>query len=76
MPEKVKLELRPYDALAMLCFVKEFINEKNKNDNRFAAIHETVDNYEKEIYKKLSSQQLEDAILENRVNDIAGRHPK
>ena len=73
---KVKLELRPYTALAILVFCKEFINDENIDDERLVAIHESVKEYEDEIYKKISPQELEDAILENRVNDLAGRHPE
>ena len=73
---KVKLELRPYTALTILSFLREYINDENINNSRLAAIHESVKEYEDEIYKKISPQELEDAILENRVNDLAGRHPE
>lgn len=75
MADKVKLELRPYTALAILCFCKEYINDDNKNDPTFASIHESVNEYEQEINKKVSIQQLEDAKLENQVNQITGRCP-
>lgn len=75
MPNKVKIELRPYTALAILKFCREFINDDNKDDSRFTAIHESVKEYEDEIYKRVTPAQLEDAILENRVNDVAKRHP-
>ena len=73
---KVKLELRPYTALTILSFCREYINDENINDSRLTAIHESVKEYEDEIYKKISPQELEDAILENRVNDLTGRHPE
>ena len=73
---KVKLELRPYTALTILSFCREYINDENINDSRLTAIHESVKEYEDEIYKKISPQELEDAILENKVNDLTGRHPE
>lgn len=75
MSDKVKIELRPYDAIAILSFLREFINDENKNDSRLAAIHETVKEYEDEIHKNMTSDMLEDAILENSINGLAGRHP-
>jgi lipoate-protein ligase A len=73
--KKVNLELRPYTALAIVKFCREFINDENKRDKRFAAIHESVQEYEDEVYKKISMNQLEDAILECMVNDLTERHP-
>ena len=51
---KVKIELRPYDALSILKFLREYINDENRNITQLAAIHETVDAYEKEIYKNIN----------------------
>lgn len=73
--KKVKIELRPYDALSILSFCREYINDTTKNDRQFAAIQEAVENYEKEVVSKLTPSQLEDAKLERIVNDLAGRHP-
>ena len=73
---KVKLELRPYTALTILSFCREYINDENINNSSLAAIHESVKEYEDEVYKKISTEELEDAILENRVNGLTGRHPK
>jgi len=75
MPKKVNIELRPYDALAIISFLREYINADNVNDPRFAAIHESVKAYEDEIYKKLNNDHIDDAILECKVNDVAERHP-
>jgi hypothetical protein len=76
MAKKVKLELTPYNALAIIKFCREFINEDNKDDYRFKAIHEAVDEYEKEIYKNVSIEQLDDAIAENKVNHLIGKWPE
>lgn len=72
---KVKLQLRPYTALGILSFMREYINKSNSNIQELAAIHEAVDEFEEEIGKNISTDQIEDARLEVRVNDITNRHP-
>lgn len=76
MSRKVKIELRPYDALVILSFLREYINEENRNIPEMAAIQETVDAYEKEIYKKVDLDMVEDASVENTVNRLCGRQPE
>ncbi len=75
MPDKVELKLRPYTALAILTFCREYINDSNKDNPNLAAIQESVSEYEAEIFKKMNTQQIEDAILENKINALANRHP-
>lgn len=75
MAKKVTIELTPYDALAILKFCREFVNDDTKGDRRFKAIQDAVDEYENEIYKKLSIEQLDDAIAENEVNFLIGKWP-
>ena len=72
---KVKIELTPYNALAILAFLREYINDENKHDSRFAAIHESVDEYAKEIFTKANNEQISAGIFESKVNDLLGRHP-
>lgn len=76
MPNKVCIELRPFDAITILCFLREYINEENNQIPELAALHECVDAYEKQIYAKLSNEMIEEAYLENAINDAAGRQPK
>lgn len=76
MSRKVKIELRPYDALTILSFLREYINDENKNDPQFASIHETVNAYEKEIYEKVDVNMVEDAALESEVNRLTNRQPE
>ena len=75
MSNKITIELRPYDALAIYCFMSEFVNDDNKHLSEMAAIHESLDNYKVELFKKISSDQLDDAVLENQINFITGRNP-
>ena len=76
MAKNVTIELTPYDALAILKFCREFINDDTKGDYRFKAIEDAVNEYEKQIYKNVSSEQLDDAIAENQVNRLIGKWPK
>ena len=76
MAKNVTIELTPYDALAILKFFREFINDDTKGDYRFKAIEDAVNEYEKQIYKNVSSEQLDDAIAENQVNRLIGKWPK
>lgn len=72
---KIKIELSPYNAAAIYGFMREFINEENADEYRFKAIHEAVDEFEKEL-NKITSDQLEDLIAENQINQLIGKSPK
>ena len=74
--EKVKIELRPYDALQILTFLREFINEENKNLKEFAAIHESVNAYESQVYDNCTEEMVRGAELELSVNTLTQRVPK
>lgn len=73
---KVKIELRPYTALGILSFCREFVNDSNRDVKELIALHENVDAFEQEVFKNISLDKLEDARLELRVNELTGRHPK
>lgn len=75
MIEKVKIELTPYNSLAILKFCREFINDENKDDYIFQPIHEAVNEFEQQVYKKMSPTQLDQAIHENSVNKLIGKFP-
>lgn len=68
------IKLRPHDALVILSFLREFINDDVKYDPQFTAIRGAVDAYEKEVYK-MSHAQLDDAIAEVEVNKLIGKCP-
>ncbi|MES2287666.1 MAG: hypothetical protein V4547_18365 [Bacteroidota bacterium] len=73
MAFKVKLELNPYTALAMLAFVREYINDDTKYDDRFKAIQDAAEEYELELAKKITNEQMADASMENKVNFLIGK---
>ena len=74
--QKVKIELRPYDALQILTFLREFVNDGNKNIRQFAAIHEGVNAFESEVYKNCTTDMVKDAELELSINTLTQRVPK
>jgi len=76
MAKKVIIELEPYNSIAILSFLREYINDETEGDYRFKAIQDAVDEYEQQIYKNVSEKQLEDAIAENEVNKLIGKWPK
>ncbi|MBP7400482.1 MAG: hypothetical protein KA954_12900 [Chitinophagales bacterium] len=72
---KVSIELTPYNALSILAFCREWINEDTKGWEKFKAINEAVDAYESEIYLKVNNDHLDDAEAENLLNELFGRCP-
>ncbi len=73
---KVTLELKPYNAMTILRFLREFVNEDLTDDYQFTAIREAVDEYEKQIYKKISIPMLDEVEVENEVNQLIGKSPR
>jgi hypothetical protein len=75
MKDIVKIELSPYNALTLLSFMREFVNESNTDDYRLNAIHEAVNQYEKSMTKNITLDQIDDAKVENQVNQLIGKSP-
>lgn len=75
MSKDVTIKLKPYTTLAILKFLREYINDDTKGDARFAAINEAVDEYENQVYSNINDEQIEQGIFESRVNDLIGKHP-
>jgi hypothetical protein len=72
---KVQIELRPYTAIAVLSFLREYINQGNRDMPMLQAIHESVEEYEKQVCQSITQDQIEDARLENDVNFLTKRQP-
>lgn len=73
---KVNIELRPYNALEILRFCREWINDDTPNDYHFTAIKEAVQELEDEVYKKLTNEHLDEIDSENAVNKLIGKSPQ
>lgn len=71
MAGKVTMQLEPYNALTILCFLREF-----KYDHRaMQSLGDAVDRYEQEIEKQITSEHLDDAYITREINQVIGREP-
>jgi hypothetical protein len=68
----VTLKLEPYDALNLLCFLREFKYEHPQTK----ALGDSVDAFEKELAKKLTDAQLDEAYAQRAVNVLLKREPE
>lgn len=73
--QKVSIELTPFQAIEILAFMREFVNDQNKEVPELAAIHEAVGAYEEEIYEKITDEMMEEVEAENEVNFLLGKQP-
>lgn len=72
---KVPLELNPYNAITVLSFCREFINEDTTNDYQFQAIAEAVDEFEQQLVRHLTDEQWDQINQENEINQLIGKVP-
>lgn len=73
--DKVHIKLSPYTAMAILGFLREWVNDDVPDEYQYAAIKEAVAEYQKEVSVNMTNDQLEDARLENSVNKLIGKSP-
>lgn len=72
---KVKIELTPYNSMTIMSFLREFVNDDTKDDYQLKAIHQAVNQYEEELHKNITNEQIEDCRAENQVNQLIGKSP-
>ncbi len=72
---KVPLEMHPYNAISILGFCREFINDKTSDDYQFQAIKEAVDELEMQLTRHLTDDHWEIIHHENQLNQIIGKVP-
>lgn len=73
---KVTIKMRPYNAMTVLSFCREFINDTTADEYMFTAIKEAVDELEEELTRNLTDEQWDDLNAENIVNQLIGKSPK
>ncbi len=76
MKDIVKIELSPYNALTLLSFMREFVNDSCVEDYRLTSLMQAVDQYEKSMSKNITMEQIDDAKAENEVNQLIGKSPQ
>lgn len=72
---KVPIELKPYNAISILAFMREFINDDLADDYKFKAIREAVDELEEQLGRALTDEQWDEIKAENEVNQVIGKSP-
>lgn len=73
---KVLIEMNPYNAISILSFCREFINEETCDDYKFQAIKEAVDELEFQLGRHLTDEHWEEINVENSVNQLIGKSPE
>lgn len=76
MSDKITIQLTPHNAICILAFLCEFFTDENKHEPEFAAMHEALEEYESEVVKNMTYDQIDDAIAEAEVNKLLGKVPK
>ena len=72
---KVPIEMKPYNAIAVLSFCREFINDDTCDEYRFQAIKEAVDELQEQLVIRLTDEQWEEIKAEDQVNKLIGKSP-
>lgn len=73
---KVPIEMKPYNAISILSFCREFINDDLCDEYRFKAIKEAVEELESQLGRNLTDEQWEEIRAENKVNQLIGKSPQ
>lgn len=76
MTDKVTISLTPHNALAILAFMCEFLNDENRSNPEFQAIHEALDEYQTSLTINITEEQIDDAVAEAQVNFLLGKSPQ
>ena len=72
---KVPIELNPYNAISILAFCREFVNDDLADDYKFKAIREAVDELELQLTRNLTDENWEEIHTENKINQLIGKSP-
>jgi hypothetical protein len=74
-PNNVPIELSPYNALTILSFMREFVNERMPKEYRFQAIREAVDEFEFQLTRNITDEQHAAVLEELKINKLIGKVP-
>lgn len=72
---KVPIELSPYNAVSILAFCREFINDDTGDEYIFQAIKEAIDELESQLGRNLTDEHYDDIQAEGEVNRLIGKGP-
>jgi hypothetical protein len=74
--EKVKIELDPHTALTLYTCSNLFIELMEKTEVNMSSFKEIVEGYKKELLKKMSMDQIDEALAIEEVNGLIGKYKK
>ena len=69
---KVMIALSPYQACTLKHFLRQFINDNTPELKGLGAIKKAVQEYEKELLRNISADQINEALIETEINEILG----
>lgn len=72
--EKLEIHLTPYTAVCIYKFLSEFESDMQKHP-MLVSLKECYEEYYNEVLGKISKKQLDDAIMQTRINQILLRDP-
>jgi hypothetical protein len=72
MAEPINIQLEPYDALTILCFLREF----EMTHKWVQSLADAVDRYEDQIVKNITPDQVDDAEITRHIMQVIGREPE
>jgi hypothetical protein len=72
--EKLKISLTPYTAICIYKFLSEWESEMEKQPF-LISLKECYQEYQQEVLRKITKEQLEDAVLQTKINQILLRDP-
>ncbi len=72
---KILIELNAYNAITILAFCGEFVDDMPL-DYKFQAIKEAVGELEEQLGLKLTEEHWSEIDLVNKVNQLIGKSPR
>jgi hypothetical protein len=73
MDDKVTIKLKPFDALAIYSFLNEF--KPQFGHPKLKALSEAIQEYQKEVEKRLTNDQITDAYMQREIFRAIGTEP-
>jgi len=73
--KKVRIEMKPYNAISILAFCREYVNDDLSDDYKFEALREAVQELELQLTRNLTEENWEEIRSENQVNQMIGKSP-
>lgn len=72
--KKVRIHLTPYTAMCIYKFLSEFEPDMER-DPMLVSFKACYEEFSHEVLSKMSKEQVEDAVMQTRINQILLRDP-